>query len=134
MLLPGRPSSVFSVLLRGYDNFTAPYHTIGASLVAQLVKNLPAMGDPDSIPGLGRSPGGGHGNPFQYSCLENPMDKGAWWAPVYGGHKESDTTEQLSTAHHTIDHRNLACHDISYNIIYTSVLMIFYKLDLLNRK
>ena len=35
-------------------------------------------GDPGSIPGLGRSPGGGHGNPLQHSCLENPMDKGAW--------------------------------------------------------
>ena len=40
-----------------------------------------SAGDPGSIPGLGRSPGGGHGNPLQYSCLENPMDKGAWWAP-----------------------------------------------------
>ena len=40
-------------------------------------------GDLDSIPGLGRSPGGGHGNPLQYSCLENPMDRGAWWATVH---------------------------------------------------
>ena len=36
-----------------------------------------------SVPGLGRSPGGGHGHPFQYSCLENPIDRGAWWATVY---------------------------------------------------
>ena len=36
------------------------------------------------IPGLGGSPGGGHGNPLQYSCLENPMDRGAWWAIVQG--------------------------------------------------
>ena len=36
-----------------------------------------------SIPGLGRSPGEGHGNPLQYSCLENPMDRGAWWAKVH---------------------------------------------------
>ena len=41
-------------------------------------------GDPGSIPGLGRSSGGGHGNPLQYSCLENPRDGGAWWAAVYG--------------------------------------------------
>ena len=41
-------------------------------------------GDPDSIPGLGRLPGEGHGNPLQYSCLENPMDRGAWWATVHG--------------------------------------------------
>ena len=40
--------------------------------------------DLGSIPGLGRSPGEGHGNPLQYSCLENPMDKGAWWAIVHG--------------------------------------------------
>ena len=41
-------------------------------------------GDPDLIPGLGRSPGEGHGNPLQYSCLENPMDRGAWQATVRG--------------------------------------------------
>ena len=41
-------------------------------------------GDLGSIPGLGRSPGEGNGNPFQYSCLENPMDGGAWWATVHG--------------------------------------------------
>ena len=40
--------------------------------------------DPGLIPGLGRAPGGGHSNPFQYSCLENPMDRGAWWATVHG--------------------------------------------------
>ena len=51
--------------------------TTEASLVAQMVRNLPAMLE-GSIPGLGRSPGGGHGNPLQYSCLENSMDKGAW--------------------------------------------------------
>ena len=39
--------------------------------------------DVGSIPGLGRSPGGGHSNPFQYSCLENSMDRGAWWARVH---------------------------------------------------
>ena len=51
----------------------------------------------DLIPGLRRSPRGGHGNPLQYSCLENPMDRGAWQA-TYGpwGRKESDTTERLS--------------------------------------
>ena len=41
-------------------------------------------GDPGSIPMLGRSPGEGNGNPLQYSCLENPMDNGAWWATVHG--------------------------------------------------
>ena len=54
-----------------------------------LVQNLPIhAGDMDLIPGLGRSPGEGHGNPLQYSCLENPMDGGAWRAAVT---KELDT-------------------------------------------
>ena len=44
-------------------------------------------GDPGLIPGLGRSPGEGNGNPFQYSCLENPMDRGAWRATVHGAAK-----------------------------------------------
>ena len=55
--------------------------------MAQTVKNLRSMqemGDLGSIPGLGRSPEGGHGNPLQYSCLENPMDGGAWKATVLG--------------------------------------------------
>ena len=59
----------------------------GASQVALVVKNLPAnvgdIKDMGSIPGLERSPGGGHGNPFQYSCLENPMDREAWWAAIH---------------------------------------------------
>ena len=49
-------------------------------------------GDVGSIPGFGRSPGGGNGNPLQCSCLENPMDRGAWQATVQGVTKESDTT------------------------------------------
>ena len=48
-----------------------------ASLVAETVKNLPAMWETGAIPGLGRSPGGGHGNQLQYSCLENPMERAA---------------------------------------------------------
>ena len=55
--------------------------------------NAGAVGDAGSIPGSGRSPGGGHGNPLQYSCLENPMDRGTWRATVHGGHKKSDTSE-----------------------------------------
>ena len=50
-----------------------------------IVKNLPAnAGEGGLIPGFGRSPGEGHGNPPQYSCLGNPMDRGAWWATVLG--------------------------------------------------
>ena len=60
-----------------------------------MVKNLPANegdGDVDSIPGSGRSPGEENGNPLQYSCLESPMDRGAWRAIVHEGHKELDLT------------------------------------------
>ena len=53
------------------------------------------VGDPGSIPGSGRSPGGGNGNPLQCSCLENPMDRGAWRV-TFHGIAESDMTEQLT--------------------------------------
>ena len=60
---------------------------LGASQEALVVKNLPAIAgdirDVGSIPGLGRSPGGGHGNPLLYSCLENPMDRETWQAVVH---------------------------------------------------
>jgi len=60
---------------------------IWASQAALVVKNPPAnardVRDTGSIPRLGRSPGGGHGNPLQYSCLENLMDREAWWATVH---------------------------------------------------
>ena len=58
-----------------------------------MIKNLPAnAGDLDLIPGSGRSPGEGNGNPLQFSCLGNPMDGGAWRATVHGVAKESDMT------------------------------------------
>ena len=67
-----------------------------------VVKNLPAnAGDSRDwhlIPGLGRSPGGGNGNPLQYSCLKIPMDKGAWWAIVHGVAK-SQTRLRTEQAH-----------------------------------
>ena len=59
-----------------------------------MVRNPSAnAGDMGSILGLGRSPGGGHGNPLQYSCLENPMDRGDWWTPV---HSVAKSQTQLS--------------------------------------
>ena len=68
-----------------------------ASQAVLVVKNLPEnagdISDVGSIPGLGRSPGGGNGNSLQYSCLQNPMDRGVWWATVQGVAK-SDTTEK----------------------------------------
>ena len=74
----------------------------GASKVAQWVKNLPEMqemqADASSIPRLRRSPGEAHGNPLQYSCLQNSMDRGAWLATVHRV-TESDMTE--ATKHST---------------------------------
>ena len=73
-----------------------------------------SAGDPGSIPGSGRSPGEGNGNPLQYSCLENPMDGGAWWATVHGVTQSrtrlSNFTFFLSlsparTCHESWDHR-----------------------------
>ena len=64
-----------------------------------MVKNLPANpGDTGLIPGLGRSPGEGNGNPLQHSCLADPMDRGAWQAMVLG-FAESDMTEATKQAH-----------------------------------
>ena len=79
-----------------------------------MVKNPPAnigdIRDASSILGLGRSPGGGHGNPLQYSCLENPMERGAWRAIV---HRVSQSWTQLSNVaqHHII------LYSCVYNII-----------------
>ena len=72
----------------------------GASQVALMVKtHLPQQTrrDTGSIPGFGRSSGGGHGNQLQYSCLENPMDRGAWWARVHGVPTSQTRLKQLST-------------------------------------
>ena len=67
-----------------------------------MVKTPPAhsghTGDRASIPGSGRSPGGGHGHPLQYSCLENPMDRGAWQATLHRA-TEVDTTEATQHTH-----------------------------------
>ena len=77
-----------------------------------VVKNLPVTaGDPGDmgwISGLGRSPGEGHGNPLQYSCLDNPMDRGAWQANIAHGVQESDITEMNQHTHmHSYKRRNL---------------------------
>ena len=71
--------------------------------MALVVKNRPAdAGVVGSIPG---SPGEGNGNPLQYSCLENPMDRGAWQATVHGVAKESDTTGHTYTHIHILVRR-----------------------------
>ena len=65
----------------------------GGSAITNLPDNA---GDMCSIPGLGRSPGEENGNPLQYSCLGNPMDRGVWRSTVHGVTKESDPTQELN--------------------------------------
>ena len=74
-----------------------------------MVKNPPAntgdIRDVGLIPGSGRSLDGGHGNPLQYSCLENPMDRGAWWSTV---HEVTDSWTQL---------KQLSAHRLLYSVV-----------------
>ena len=80
-----------------------------------MVKNLPAraggMRNESLIPGLGRSPGGGgHGNPLQYSCVENPMDRRVWWATV---HRVTKSQIQLSDLACTYTHIYIHTHTVN---------------------
>ena len=81
------------------------YLILERNQVMLVVKNLPVnagnIKDVGSIPGLGRFPGGGHGNPLQYSCLENPTDRGAWRTTVHGVAKSHTQLKQLSTQKET---------------------------------
>ena len=78
---------------------------MGASQVVPVVKNLPAnpgdIRDSGLAPRSGRSPGGGHGNPLQYSCMENPMDRGVWWATAHRILQSGTQLKQLSMCTHT---------------------------------
>ena len=89
------------------ETHTTHTHT-RASQVALVVKNPPAnvgdTGDVGSIPGSGKSPGEGNGHPFQYSCLNNPMDRGAWWATVQRVSKSWTQLKRLNMHTHTHTH------------------------------
>ena len=95
MNLYNKPKTVGTVF------FLLPVKNLGASHVVLVVKNPPASAgdirDMNSIPGLGRPPGGGHGNPLQYSCLEKPMDRGVWRATVHRFTQSWTWLKQLST-------------------------------------
>ena len=73
-----------------------------------------SAGDPGSIPGLGRSPGEGNGNPLQYYCLENPMSRGVWWATEHENAKELERAQQLN------DNKNLCITKEYY--LYVSII------------
>ena len=92
--------SMISLWLRHADSFAPQHVGSWASQVALVVKNFPAIaGDIrgwGSIPGSGRFPRGGHSNPLQYSCLENPIDRRAWWARVHGVTKSLTQLKWLS--------------------------------------
>ena len=90
-------------LLSGFNEFIIECASNSDIKVALVVKNLSAnagdLSDTGSIPGSGRSPGEGNGNPLQYSCLENPMDREAWWATVHGAAKSQTQLKRLRTQH-----------------------------------
>ena len=90
--------------------------------------DLPDPGiEPMSLASLalaGRFPGGRDGNPFQYSCLENSMDRGAWWASVQGGHNESDMTDCMHTHTHTRTHTRIhiqSCSNLETGLILPTI-------------
>ena len=97
---------VFSVLMNVYLGVGLLGHvaTLGFPMVL-VVRNLPSnagdIRDRGSVPGSGRSPGGGHGRPLQCSCLENPLDRGSWWATVHGITRSQTLLKQLNTHTHT---------------------------------
>ena len=78
----GSPAAVSRA--RGQGGWAAHEASQVVLMVKSPLATAGSMNDADPIPGSGRPPGGGHGSPLQCSCLENPMDSGAWWATVHG--------------------------------------------------
>ena len=81
------PAFTVNSMSMTYRSFCKEVMTFQGFLGSSAVKNLPPIAgdarDSGLIPGLGRSPGGGRGNPLHYSCLENPIDRGAWWVVIH---------------------------------------------------
>ena len=81
---------------KGLDLIDSAYTAYCFSGGSEVKVSASNTGDLGLIPGLGRSPGEGNGNPLQYSCLENPMDRGAWWATVHGVAKSQTRLSNLT--------------------------------------
>ena len=114
-----------------------PQWPVGAFQQVLVVKNLPTIAgdvrDAGSMPGSGRCPAGGHCNPLQYSCLENPMDRRVWWPTVYRVAKSQTWLKRLST--HTRPKQSLK--DVSDRVsVFISIsiyaVILFIWLDLLD--
>ena len=90
---------------------------VRASLVAQVKASASNEGDLGSIPGSGRSPGEGNGNPLQYSCLENPMDGGAWWATVHRVAKSQTLLSNLTNLKVKKDYESTHKNDLFFSFI-----------------
>ena len=86
---PAKSLCYIWIILLGSDNMGFPGNSSGK-------ESSSSSGDPGLIPGSGRSPGKGKGSTLHYSCLDNSMDRGAWWAAANGGHKELGVTERLT--------------------------------------
>ena len=104
-------------ILRDENLFVCGIAEIQASLVAQMVKNWPKMHETGLIPGWRRSLGEGNGNPFQYSCLDNTMNREAWWAIVHGVAKSQT---QLSNWHtHVHKHTGTISQQSMMNVVWS---------------
>ena len=107
--------------LQNTDSFKCHLHATlgfpGGSLGKESTCNAEDAGDLSSFPGLGRTAGGGHGNPLQYSCLENPMNREAWRATVHGVTK-SQTRLKLLSMHGCICHPSPKFHDCHFSFIW----------------
>ena len=107
-----RPSTRLSIIYLSTQhivNYLAGFIHIRASQVAQQgKKSISSAGDMSLIPGSGRSLGGGHGNPLQYSCLENSVDRGVWWATIYRIVNSWTWLKQLSISIHESESESLS--------------------------
>ena len=114
---------------------------MGSFQVALAIKSPPVSAgdirDVGSIPGSGRSLRGGHGNLLRYPCLENPMDRGAWWATVLRVTKSQTQLKQLSMHVHARTHTHTHTHTYIYNsVLYralTFICMYRYSMELCNQ-